>query len=44
MADTSKNTEETTPTTDKGGVMHPNGMNPHIVPEKAGAEESTEEV
>ena len=44
MADKPKS-DDTTPATDEqaGGGMHTDGMNPHIVPEKAKDEKVTEE-
>jgi hypothetical protein len=45
MTDASKNDTETTTSTadDKGdALMHPNSMNPHIVPEKDETEQTTE--
>lgn len=44
MTDTPKNADETTTaTTDKDGMVHPDGMNPHIVPEKTDEEKTAEE-
>ncbi|GLY86483.1 hypothetical protein [Actinoallomurus iriomotensis] len=40
MADQPNTTDETTPTTDdKDGVVQPDSMNPHIVPEKTSDED-----
>jgi hypothetical protein len=41
MADQPK--DEPTPTTEKDHLFHPDGMNPHIVPEKVSDEEKTAE-
>ncbi|GAA4506764.1 hypothetical protein GCM10023191_064320 [Actinoallomurus oryzae] len=43
MADQPETTDETTPTNDdKDDLVRPDGMNPHIVPEKADEDESGE--
>jgi hypothetical protein len=40
MADDPKTPDDTTTTsTGKGPIMHPDGMNPHIVPEQQSGEE-----
>ncbi|HEY0540310.1 MAG TPA: hypothetical protein VGD53_18220 [Actinoallomurus sp.] len=39
MADEPKDSGEPTPTTDKDHLVHPDGMNPHIVPKKVSDEE-----
>jgi hypothetical protein len=42
MTDQPQNSGDTTqPADDKGPHIHPDGMNPHIVPEKADDEEQT---
>lgn len=44
MTDTPKQDETTTPPADdKGPRVHPDSMNPHIVPEKDESEPATEE-
>jgi hypothetical protein len=41
MADQPEKSDEPTPATDKDHLFHPDGMNPHIVPEKVSDEEET---
>jgi hypothetical protein len=44
MADQPKTTDETTPASDdKDDLVQPDGMNPHIVPEKASGEDESDE-
>jgi hypothetical protein len=38
-----KSDEKTPPTEDTDELVHPDGMNPHIVPEKASAEKQADE-
>jgi hypothetical protein len=44
MADKPTTDDEKTPATDeKDQIFHPNGMNPHAVPEKAPADEQADD-
>ena len=44
MTDAPKQNETTTPPADdKDHIVHPDSLNPHIVPEKDPSEEATEE-